>query len=180
MIGVACGSHVFTMCCDIMLASHSALVFFVPLPVISIVEMRAEALAIRESLVQGQARGIVRRPAPRQAVDCTGRGMMNIRTGAHDIIFRREINTPAICLPLSGLHFSERFPRRRTRLCHVWDSTLGVQISSVIMINCGGTIDIVDFLQPPPDATIYILDSHRPYHLNNVREHIQQVHHAGF
>lgn len=75
--------------------------------------------------------------------------------------------------------FSERCPPRHTHLCHVSDSTLRVQISSIIMINCGGTIDIVDFLQPPPDATIYILDSHRPYHLNNVREHIQQVCRAG-
>ncbi len=82
MIGVACGGCVLTMCSDVIIATHSALVFFVSLPVISAVGLRAEAVAIRESLVQGQARGIVRRPAPRQAVDCAGRGMVNISTAA--------------------------------------------------------------------------------------------------
>jgi hypothetical protein len=50
-----------------------------------------------------------------------------------------------------------------------------LQISSIIMINCGGTIDLVGFLEPAPNVTVYVLDSHRPYHLSNVREHCQQV-----
>ncbi|XP_017780562.1 PREDICTED: cell division control protein 45 homolog [Nicrophorus vespilloides] len=37
-----------------------------------------------------------------------------------------------------------------------------------IMINCGGTIDIVDLLEPEDEITFYILDSHRPTDLCNI------------
>ncbi|XP_065085250.1 cell division control protein 45 homolog [Ochlerotatus camptorhynchus] len=38
----------------------------------------------------------------------------------------------------------------------------------VLLINCGGCIDIVDVLQPVEDVTFFICDSHRPYHICNV------------
>ncbi|XP_006569311.1 cell division control protein 45 homolog isoform X2 [Apis mellifera] len=41
-------------------------------------------------------------------------------------------------------------------------------IKNVIFINCGGTLDLVDLLQPVESVIFYILDSHRPYDLCNV------------
>lgn len=38
----------------------------------------------------------------------------------------------------------------------------------MILINCGGTLDIVELLQPPEETIFFILDSHRPYDLTNV------------
>lgn len=36
------------------------------------------------------------------------------------------------------------------------------------MINCGGTLDLVELLQPNESVVIFILDSHRPYDLCNI------------
>lgn len=41
------------------------------------------------------------------------------------------------------------------------------QYQHVIMLNCGGNIDVLEFLQPPEDTMIYIADSHRPIDLVN-------------
>ncbi|XP_053670491.1 cell division control protein 45 homolog [Anopheles nili] len=38
----------------------------------------------------------------------------------------------------------------------------------VLMVNCGGCIDIVDVLQPEQDVVFFICDSHRPYDVCNV------------
>uniref|UniRef100_A0A182IUT9 Uncharacterized protein n=1 Tax=Anopheles atroparvus TaxID=41427 RepID=A0A182IUT9_ANOAO len=38
----------------------------------------------------------------------------------------------------------------------------------VLLINCGGCIDIVDVLQPEQDVVFFICDSHRPYDVCNV------------
>ena len=37
----------------------------------------------------------------------------------------------------------------------------------VVMINCGATIDLVDFLEPPENLVIFVADSHRPIHVCN-------------
>ncbi|XP_076653605.1 cell division cycle protein 45 [Halictus rubicundus] len=42
------------------------------------------------------------------------------------------------------------------------------EIKNVILINCGGTLDLVELLQPAESVIFYILDSHRPYDLCNV------------
>ncbi|XP_078045179.1 cell division cycle protein 45 [Augochlora pura] len=42
------------------------------------------------------------------------------------------------------------------------------EIKNVIFINCGGTLDLVELLQPAESVIFYILDSHRPYDLCNV------------
>ena len=71
------------------------------------------------------------------------------------------------------------------------------QVATVIMINCGGTIDLLTFFGTGSDIlnniegnsnmnafesnsnlskrVIFVLDSHRPYHLSNVRESNQSV-----
>lgn len=36
------------------------------------------------------------------------------------------------------------------------------------MINCGGIIDLEEFLSLPPASTVYIFDNHRPIHLSNM------------
>ncbi|XP_058054504.1 cell division control protein 45 homolog [Anopheles bellator] len=38
----------------------------------------------------------------------------------------------------------------------------------VLLVNCGGSIDIVDVLQPEQDVVFFICDSHRPYDVCNV------------
>lgn len=37
-----------------------------------------------------------------------------------------------------------------------------------VLINCGGTIDIVDVLEPEEDIVFFVLDSHRPTDLCNI------------
>lgn len=36
------------------------------------------------------------------------------------------------------------------------------------MINCGGTLDLVELLRPDESVVFFILDSHRPYDLCNI------------
>lgn len=38
----------------------------------------------------------------------------------------------------------------------------------VILINCGGTVDIVDVLEPEPDVVFFVVDSHRPTDVCNI------------
>lgn len=37
-----------------------------------------------------------------------------------------------------------------------------------VLINCGGSIDIVDELEPDDDVVFFVLDSHRPTDLSNI------------
>lgn len=36
------------------------------------------------------------------------------------------------------------------------------------MINCGGMVDTSLYIDPPPNVTMYIMDSHRPLNLDNL------------
>ena len=38
----------------------------------------------------------------------------------------------------------------------------------MVLLNCGATIDICDFLDPPDDVIFYILDNHRPVDVTNI------------
>ncbi|KAF2360802.1 CDC45 family [Trinorchestia longiramus] len=42
------------------------------------------------------------------------------------------------------------------------------QISSIILINCGGTLDLVEFLGLPPHIKVFLADTHRPLHVCNI------------
>lgn len=42
------------------------------------------------------------------------------------------------------------------------------QITYVILINCGATIDVVELLEPEEHVVFFILDSHRPYDICNI------------
>ncbi|GAB1869359.1 Cell division control protein 45 homolog [Camponotus japonicus] len=42
------------------------------------------------------------------------------------------------------------------------------EIKNVVMINCGGTLDLVELLRPDESVIFFILDSHRPYDLCNI------------
>jgi cell division control protein 45 len=48
------------------------------------------------------------------------------------------------------------------------DTDMGSTVKFVVMINCGGTFDIVDFFEPPEDVTIFVADSHRPTDVCNI------------
>lgn len=41
-------------------------------------------------------------------------------------------------------------------------------VKHVLLVNCGGSIDLVDVLQPDDDVVFYVCDSHRPYNVCNV------------
>ncbi|CAK1552394.1 unnamed protein product [Leptosia nina] len=42
------------------------------------------------------------------------------------------------------------------------------EIKFVVLVNCGGTIDLVDILQPDEDVIFFVLDSHKPTDICNV------------
>lgn len=42
------------------------------------------------------------------------------------------------------------------------------EIKYVVLINCGGTIDLVDILQPEEDVVFFVLDAHKPTDVCNV------------
>ncbi|KZC14878.1 PREDICTED: cell division control protein 45 homolog [Dufourea novaeangliae] len=42
------------------------------------------------------------------------------------------------------------------------------EIKNVILINCGGTLDLVELLQPAESVIFYVIDNHRPYDLCNI------------
>jgi len=37
-----------------------------------------------------------------------------------------------------------------------------------VLINCGGSLDIIDILEPEEDITFFVIDSHRPTDICNV------------
>ena len=51
---------------------------------------------------------------------------------------------------------------------HAEDTDIGSTVKYVIMINCGGTIDLVEFFDPPEDVVIFVADSHRPTDVCNI------------
>lgn len=42
------------------------------------------------------------------------------------------------------------------------------EIRSVVMIDCGATVDLGELLSVSPDMMVYLIDSHRPYNLGNI------------
>lgn len=42
------------------------------------------------------------------------------------------------------------------------------EVKFVVLINCGGTIDLVDVLQPDEDVVFFVLDAHKPTDVCNV------------
>lgn len=41
-------------------------------------------------------------------------------------------------------------------------------VKYVLLVNCGGGIDLVDVLKPEDDVVFYVCDSHRPYNICNI------------
>jgi len=37
-----------------------------------------------------------------------------------------------------------------------------------VLINCGGTLDIIEILEPEEDITFFVVDSHRPTDICNI------------
>lgn len=43
-------------------------------------------------------------------------------------------------------------------------------LKSLILINCGGTVDLGTFLELPEDGlTVYVVDCHRPHNIRNIQ-----------
>lgn len=49
------------------------------------------------------------------------------------------------------------------------------ELRSVVMINCGAIVNVMDLLALPPQMKCYIFDSHRPIHLANIYDPSQQI-----
>lgn len=43
-----------------------------------------------------------------------------------------------------------------------------LQVSSIILINCGGSMDLSEELQLPSNITVFVTDTHRPLHVCNI------------
>jgi cell division control protein 45 len=44
-------------------------------------------------------------------------------------------------------------------------------VRSIIMLNCGGSVDILKVFQLPEEGlTCYVTDCHRPFHLANIND----------
>ncbi|XP_025193122.1 cell division control protein 45 homolog [Melanaphis sacchari] len=43
-----------------------------------------------------------------------------------------------------------------------------VDVKYVVLINCGGTLDIIEILEPEEDITFFVVDSHRPTDICNI------------
>ena len=42
------------------------------------------------------------------------------------------------------------------------------QNTVIVLIDCGGNLNISEVLEPLPDSQVFVLDSHTPYDLDNV------------
>lgn len=47
---------------------------------------------------------------------------------------------------------------------------LPMQITSIVMINCGGTSNLKDLVDVPENCVIYVIDSHLPFHHTNIND----------
>ena len=72
-------------------------------------------------------------------------------------------------LRLEGITYSlqsvDAYTELRTAL-----ENLRPSVRTVVMLNCGAVINLVEFLSTIPDVVIIVIDSHRPIHLKNVTE----------
>lgn len=55
-----------------------------------------------------------------------------------------------------------------TGLVRAFNDHRSNNIKQVVLINCGGCVDLVELLQPEEDVIFYICDSHRPYDVCNI------------
>ncbi|RUS21570.1 CDC45-like protein-domain-containing protein [Endogone sp. FLAS-F59071] len=42
------------------------------------------------------------------------------------------------------------------------------ELRTIVMLNCGGLVDLSEFFTLSPEVTLYVIDSHRPHNLHNV------------
>ena len=49
------------------------------------------------------------------------------------------------------------------------------QVRSIVLLNCGATVELQRFFEVPESTKIFVIDSHRPYHLANVKDSNEQV-----
>lgn len=49
------------------------------------------------------------------------------------------------------------------------------ELRSVVLINCGAIVNVMELLALPPHMRCYIFDSHRPIHLANIYDQSQQI-----
>ena len=48
-------------------------------------------------------------------------------------------------------------------------------VKYVLLINCGATIDICDFLDPDDEIVFFVLDNHRPVEVTNIYNEKQVI-----
>jgi len=50
-----------------------------------------------------------------------------------------------------------------------------MELRSIVMINCGGVVNMLKMIQFEPHHRVYIIDSHRPVHLSNIHAHPEEL-----
>lgn len=81
-----------------------------------------------------------------------------------------HIFTHALAFSLASLHTPSHPHTRPYIFTHVLTSShMSSQVKSVVLINCGACLNVLELLQPDQDdVTFYVVDSRRPYELDNV------------
>uniref|UniRef100_A0A2P2I587 Cell division control protein 45 homolog n=1 Tax=Hirondellea gigas TaxID=1518452 RepID=A0A2P2I587_9CRUS len=49
------------------------------------------------------------------------------------------------------------------------------QVGCIILLNCGGALDLVEFLELPDNMTVFVADTHRPLHVCNIYSEHQKL-----
>ncbi|XP_014247414.1 cell division control protein 45 homolog [Cimex lectularius] len=98
----------------------------------------------------------------------------NIIKGKHVLLFvNYDVDAICTCKMLQSLFRSDSTLYTSLTVEGVQDLIEGYckhseQVKFVLLINCGGTIDIVETLQPEEDVVFFVLDSHKPTDVCNV------------
>jgi cell division control protein 45 len=72
-------------------------------------------------------------------------------------------------LRLEGITYSLQSVDAYTELKTALEN-LRPSIRTVVLLNCGAVVNLVDFIAHIPDVVVIVIDSHRPIHLKNVTE----------
>ena len=72
-------------------------------------------------------------------------------------------------LKLEGIAYTLQGVEAYTELRSALEG-LRPSVRTVVMLNCGAVVNLVDFIAHLPDVVLVVIDSHRPIHLKNVTE----------
>ncbi|CAB0017549.1 unnamed protein product [Nesidiocoris tenuis] len=99
---------------------------------------------------------------------------LNHISGEHILLFvSYDVDAVCACRILQTLFRSEStlytlVPVEGTQELHEAYRRFSDKVKYVVFVNCGGTIDLVETLEPDPDVLLFVIDSHKPTDICNV------------